>query len=269
MNTKNPTRRNILSAALAATGAVIAPAASAAEEKEANGAKPEFYELRAYRLRRGPMGKRLDEYLKDALIPAVRRAGCGPVGAFSVVVGDASPSTHLLIPHPSAESFVTLSERLSADAEYKKAGAAVMTLPPTDPAYAGMEVQLLRAFPHTPKLEVPEAKPRIFELRTYRSHSRAAGQKKIEMFDTGGEVAIFRRNGLTPVFFAQTLTGSHMPSLTYMLTFPDLATREKNWNTFRNDPEWKKLSGTPGYTDAEIVTDINNQVLAPTAYSQV
>jgi hypothetical protein len=103
----------------------------------------------------------------------------------------------------------------------------------------------------------------------YRSPSKSAGQKKIEMFDTGGEIAIFRRLGLTPVFFAQTLTGSHLPSLTYMLTFPDLATREKNWNAFRSDPEWKKLSTTPGYTDAEIVVDIENQILAPTAYSQI
>jgi len=57
--------------------------------------------------------------------------------------------------------------------------------------------------------------------------------------------------------------------LTYMLTFPDLAAREKNFAAFRADPEWAKLKETPGYTDAEIVTDINNQILAPTAYSQV
>ena len=38
---------------------------------------------------------------------------------------------------------------------------------------------------------------------------------------------------------------------------------------FRADPEWEKLRSTPGYTDAEIVTDINNLILAPTAYSQV
>ena len=49
----------------------------------------------------------------------------------------------------------------------------------------------------------------------------------------------------------------------------DLATREKSWNAFRTDPDWKKLSTAPGYTDAEIVVDIENQILAPTGYSQI
>jgi len=40
------------------------------------------------------------------------------------------------------------------------------------------------------------------ELRTYESHSKKANLKKIEMFNTG-EIAIFRRAGLSPVFFAK------------------------------------------------------------------
>ena len=54
-----------------------------------------------------------------------------------------------------------------------------------------------------------------------------------------------------------------------MLTYPDLATREKNWATFVNDPEWKKLSATPGYTDPEIVASITNVLFRPAAYSQI
>ncbi len=65
------------------------------------------------------------------------------------------------------------------------------------------------------------------------------------------------------------MTGEGLPSLTYLLTFPDLATRERNWNTFRGDPEWKKLSTTPGFTDPEIVSSISSVILAPAAYSQI
>jgi hypothetical protein len=203
------------------------------------------------------MPKRVDDYLKDAFIPAARRAGCGPIGAFNIIIGQGNPTAYVLIPHPTAESFLTLYDKFADDAEYKKAAADFRSLPATDPPYVNQEVQLLKAFPHFPRIEVPEAHPRIFELRTYRSPSRNAGMKKIEMFDTGGEIAIFRRVGLTPVFFAQALTGSHLPCLTYLLTYPDLATREKSWNAFRSDP------------DAEIVVDIENQILAPTPYSQV
>jgi len=54
-----------------------------------------------------------------------------------------------------------------------------------------------------------------------------------------------------------------------MLTFPDLAAREKAWTTFRADPEWTKLKATPGFSDAEIMSNISDLVLRPTAYSQI
>jgi hypothetical protein len=136
-----------------------------------------------------------------------------------------------------------------------------------------IDSRLMRAYSAMPKLEVPAAaagnKPRVFELRTYESHSKKANRTKLEMFGKGGELAIFRRTGLAPVFFAQDLIGTRLPSLTYMLVFDDLAARERNWGVFANDPEWLKLRATPGYTDAEIVSNITSLVLRPTAYSQI
>ena len=48
------------------------------------------------------------------------------------------------------------------------------------------------------------------------------------------------------------MIGPRMPSLVYMLVYDNMAAREKSWDAFRNDPEWKKLSATPGFTDPEI-----------------
>ena len=84
-----------------------------------------------------------------------------------------------------------------------------------------------------------------------------------------GEIAIFTRTGLTTVFFADTLIGTRMPSLTYMLTFPDLAELTKSWSTFGADPAWKELSHRPGYTDPEIVSNISNLYLSPLSCSQI
>jgi hypothetical protein len=270
-------RRDFLAASVAASCAAGAAALPVAAAETGSGpAKPatrEYYELRRYRLRRGPMTRRADDYFRDALVPALRRHGTGPVGVFNITVGPDSPTLYVLIPHPSIESFATLGVKLAADEAYQKAGAAFLNAPATDPSYVNLDIVLLRAFEGLPRLEVPAAaatnQPRVFELRTYRSHGEPAEMKKVEMFERGGEVAVFRRVGLQPVFFAQGLAGPELPSLTYLLTYPDLATREKNWNAFRNDPEWKKLSATPGYTDAEIVSSITNVILAPAAYSQV
>ena len=60
-----------------------------------------------------------------------------------------------------------------------------------------------------------------------------------------------------------------MPNLIYMLVHENMAGREKSWDDFRTDPEWRKLSQTPGFTDPEIVTNITTVFLRPAAYSQI
>ena len=50
------------------------------------------------------------------------------------------------------------------------------------------------------------------------------------------EIGIFTRTGLTPVFFGDTLIGPRMPSLTYMLTFADVADLNAKWSVFVSDP---------------------------------
>lgn len=269
MNT--PNRRDFIGTSLAAgvAASALTSFAGAQEQDGGRGAR-EYYEIRKYKLRRGPMQPRIDAYMRDALIPAMRRAGVGPVGAFNVLVGPENPTLYLLMVHPSADSVLALSEKLAQDDEYRSVGAEFRKLPATDPPYVSLERSLMVAEPFMPKLEEAPKGNQIYELRIYRSHSRAANRKKAEMFSpVGGELNIFRRVGLTPVFFADAIFALEMPNLTYMLTYPDLAARERNWGAFVNDPEWKKLSATPGYTDPEIVASITNLLLRPTAYSQI
>jgi hypothetical protein len=88
------------------------------------------------------------------------------------------------------------------------------------------------------------------------------------MFDEA-EIAIFRRCGLQPVFFGETIVGTNLPSLTYLLAYDDMAARDKAWKAFGADPEWHKLRATPGLTDPEIVTNISNSILRPLPFSQI
>jgi hypothetical protein len=266
-------RRHFLKTAAAAAGAGAMTTllkVSAAETSE--GTPREFYELRRYHLRRGPKQKLFDDFWQKAAVPAMNRAGVSPVGAFSVMYGPDSPSIYLLLPHKSIESFATASDRVLADPEYQAAGAEFIKAPANDPAYVRVESCLLKAFSGMPKLEMPAgayASPsRVFELRIYESHSKKANKKKIEMFNEG-EIAIFRRAGLQPIFFGETLIGTRLPNLTYLLVYEDMAAHDKHWGAFGSDPEWKKLSSTPGYTDPEIVSNISNVFLRPAAYSQI
>ncbi|MBK9138558.1 MAG: NIPSNAP family protein [Verrucomicrobia bacterium] len=265
-------RRAFLTSTVTAGAAGLAAALPGHAAQPAAPGQREYYELRRYQLRRGAKQKLFDDYVSQAAIPAMNRAGVKPIGVFNVMLGPDSPSVYVLIRYESLEQFATASDRMRSDEEYRRLAAPYTDLPATDPGYIRVESSLMVAFEGMPKLEVPsgvaEKKPRIFELRIYESHSKKANKKKIEMFNIG-EIAIFRRTGLTPVFFGETLIGTRLPNLTYLLVFDDLAARDKAWSTFVADPEWKTLSTTPGYTDPEIVSNISNVLLRPTSYSQI
>lgn len=264
-------RRSFLAGSLAAVGTTTLTSLAADAPEIAAGRQ--VFELRTYRMLRGPRLQRADEYFSKALIPALGRLGIGPVGVFTLAIGPDSPAYYVLIPHPSMESVATLAPRLAADAAYLAAGEAFLKAPGADPAYKTIDSSLMLAPEFMPRLSLPDMtarkSPRIFELRTYRSPSEPAFRKKMEMFGPGGELALFKRTGLETVFFAETLIGPGLPNLTYMLAFSDMTARDKNWGTFASDPEWKKLSTTPGYTDPEIVAEITNVILRPTGYSQI
>jgi len=238
------------------------------EDVRGEPAVPEYYELRLYHMRRGPRQKLIQDYHRDVLIPALNRYDIGPVGVFEPSIGPDSPTIYLLITYKTIESFGGLSGRLASDAEYKKAGASYLNLPSSDPAYVRVESSLMVAFGGMPRLEVPKKQARIFELRTYESPNKRANQKKIEMFNTG-EIGIFRRTGLRPVFFGETLIGPKMPNLTYLVTFADMAERESSWSKFGADPDWKKLSSSPEFGDPEMVSNISNAILRPAPHSQI
>jgi hypothetical protein len=195
------------------------------------------------------------------------------VGAFNVSIGSQGPATYMLLGHPNAESAVTLGGRLTQDAEYKAAGGSFRALPYSDPPYVRRDSWLMLAFSGFPAI-VPPAGPlaapgRVFELRTYESHNERAHRAKVRMFTEMGEVEIFRACGLTPVFFGRTLVGPRLPSFTYMLVHENMAAREKSWDAFRTSPDWKKVASTPGFSDAEIVSNITTVFLRPAAYSQI
>jgi hypothetical protein len=264
-------RRAFLAASAAAAVTPKDGLAAGATAPAGAAARPQVLELRRYRLRNGALAAGFAAYAKDALVPALGRAGLGPIGAWNVALGPDSPTVHLLVPHPDAESVVTLGARLEADAEYRKAAAASLALPPVDPPYLLCDSSLHAAVATLPAVEKPAGaaagKDRVFELRTYASATEAASLRKIEMFEGGGEIALFRRVGLQPVFFGRDLAGVGLPSLTYMVVFADAAARESAWADFREHPEWVKMRDLPRYADT--VSRIDSTLLRPTDYSQL
>jgi hypothetical protein len=272
-----------------AAGALLGAAPTAlGDSKNDKPSKPEYYELRAYRLRIGPQAKLVGDYLSEFYIPLASKLGAGPIGTFTVTFGPQMPSIYVLTPVPSLAAYEALQAEVAAELPRSKAPGALAFWNATakEPAYLRTENQLLVAFDSLRKLELPASmvkKPgtaagaaptpppaRIFELRIYENPTDAALARKMEMFTPKmGELDIFRRVGLHPVLFARTVVGPQQPGFAYLLTFPDLAAREAAWKRFREDAAWLKLKTTPGYVDAEIMANITDFILTPTAYSQI
>lgn len=257
-------RREFLAAAAMTGLAGMSPSVVAGQGE---GGPREYFEFREYHLNVGSKKNQVGNFLRRVGIPAMNRIGIGPVGVFNAMYGPNQPTLYVLLVHKSIETVLNSASLLMADDEYRKAGADYVDAPLSEPTYVRMKNSLMVAFKNMPKLETPEKKPRIFELRTYESHSIKTAKKKIEMFNEGGEIAIFRKTGLKPVFFGETLIGPKMPNLTYMLVFDDLADRDAKWDVFRTDPAWKKLSGDPAYKDT--VSNITDIILRPAPYSQI
>jgi hypothetical protein len=266
-------RREFVKTAVAAGVALGAEGHAMAQGVTNAQAGREFYQLRKYELRNGPQLALTQGYLERALIPTLNRMEMGPVGAFKLDIGPGTPAYYVLIRSADAEALVTLDARLDADTEYVKGAAGFRDAPASAPAFERSERSLLAAFSGWPTLTAPKMvdgklPKRIFQLRTYESPSQVAHTRKMAMFNEA-EIRIFVRNGLNPVFFADTLYGTRMPCLTYMLTFADMAELTAHWAAFGADPEWKELSHKPGNTDAEIVSNISNLYLSPLACSQI
>ena len=262
-------RRDFIKAS-AAAGIAAHPAGTMARAYAQSDTR-DFYELRTYEMQTGNRKTVLNDYLSKAAIPAWNRMGIKPVGVFSVLSGSNALLLYVLIPHPNLPSLTTTPAALAADADYQKTAAAYLGASIDNPAYTRYESSLLWAFRNVPRLRLPVEtagnKPRIFELRIYESHSETAALKKIEMFNEGGEIALFDRIGLRPVFFGQTLIGRRQPNLVYMTVHQDMAAREKTWEQFNNSEEWKKLRSMPGFVDTVSATTI--AFLRPAAYSQI
>ena len=257
-------RRNFVKSSLLSASAISAGLSlSAAENKVA---AKEFYELRVYDLKEAGSQATLDDYFRNALIPALNKHGVKQVGVFREMAKPDSLKTWLLIPYASPDAYLSIKKKVGDDQSFQKASAAYNAIPKDKNVYSRYTTSLMIAFDGIPKMIVPKQDTRIFELRTYESYSEDAAIRKIKMFNKE-EFPLFYKTGLIPVFFGEVIAGDHMPCLTYLLTFPDIETKEKNWKAFIADEQWKVISKLPEYADS--VSKVISTMLEPLTYSQV
>lgn len=233
----------------------------------------DFYQLKIYHLKNQEQENSVDAFLEKAYIPALHRAHISHVGVFKPSSFMKLPAKeqliYVFIPYSSYEEYTKLEAALLNDQEYIKLGSDYLNASHNNAAYERIETILLKAFINSPNYNTPvltgPKQERIYELRSYEGPTEKLYHNKVDMFNKGDEIGLFKRLGFNAVFYGEVLAGSKMPNLMYLTTFENKQSRDEHWEAFGKDAYWNKLSSSPIYQNNVSHSDI--LLLTPTTYS--
>lgn len=225
--------------------------------KSASKEKQMFYELRIYKFSQPAQEVSIDNYLKEAYLPALHRAGIDAVGVFKPIERDTAnfgKALFLFIPYKTADEFFALGSKLEKDTQYQSSASQFLDAPVENPPFTRYETLFLKAFAYMPKYQIPSfstsKSERVYDMRIYESLTEAKAAKKIDMFERGGEMEIFNKVGAVPAFFGKQVIGSNMPRLIYMMTYADMKTHDEYFSAFVKHPDFRKVMGLEEYKNA-------------------
>jgi len=233
--------------------------------------KREYYQLTIYQFQSTNQEQSLDNYLKNAWIPALHKKGIKHVGVFKPIANDTAreKKIYVVVPFTTIGDLKSIPDQIQRDKQFTEAGKDYISAAYNNPPYQRMEVWMLHAFELAPKLQLPALTSsragRVYEFRSYESPTEALYRNKVKMFNAGGEIALFKRLQFNAIFYAEVLAGSRMPNLVYMTSFDNMDERNKHWKAFVDDPEWKKLSSMAEYQNNMNKLDI--VLMRPADYS--
>ena len=252
-----------------AAGVGIAAAASVTKplaDHHGGGHGPQTLEWRKYVVETAEQREIIDRFLKTAAIPALNRLGSKPIGVFYDKDNVDDLSVYMLTPFRSMEVFTGAPQALAGDNEFMANANEYLNTAKKQPGYQRIESTLMSAFTGFPQVKAPLSGERIFELRIYESHNELKGHLKVEMFNEA-ELDIFEKVGLQGVFYGQSVVGSNLPNLTYMIAYKNMDERKAAWGRFSKHPDWQVLKKNERYKDT--VSKIVAKYLVPAPYSQI
>lgn len=231
----------------------------------------DYYQIQVFRLKGNAQEAGIDNFLKNAYLPALHRAGIKSVGVFKPIESDTTSGKRIYvwIPFKSLDQFAKIQEDLINDKEYQNKGKDVLGAPFNQVPFLRKESILLKSFADAPEFFIPkyqtQPSERIYELRSYEGPTENLFRKKVKMFNEGGEIKLFKKLDFNAVFYAEVISGSTMPNLMYLTTFADMAANTSHWEAFRAHPDWKSLSALEEYKNT--VSKSVKILLHPTDYS--
>ena len=111
------------------------------------------------------------------------------------------------------------------------------------------------------------AQTRVYELRTYTCYEGKLEDLKKRFRDH--TIRIFKRHGMESVgYWVPEDPEKSKTTLIYIISHASREQATKNWQEFRNDPEWKKVSAE-SEANGKIVLKVDSVFMDPTDFSML
>jgi hypothetical protein len=106
---------------------------------------------------------------------------------------------------------------------------------------------------------------RVFELRTYTRYEGKLPDLLARFRDH--TMRIFEKHGMTNIaYWVPQGAPASQNTLIYIIAHASREAAKKNWDEFRNDPEWQKVQ-KDSEANGKIVSKVDSVFMAPTDFS--
>src|SRR5882672_11787222 len=111
------------------------------------------------------------------------------------------------------------------------------------------------------------AEDRVYEMRTYTCFEGKLETLKTRFRDH--TIRIFKRHGMESVgYWVPQDPEKSKTTLIYVISHASRDQATKNWDDFRNDPEWKKVAAD-SEANGKIVQKVDSVFMDPTDFSML
>ncbi len=108
---------------------------------------------------------------------------------------------------------------------------------------------------------------RVFELRTYTCYEGKLPDLLARFRDH--TMRIFEKHGMTNIgYWVPQDSPASQNTLIYILAHPSREAAKKNWDAFRNDPEWQKVQ-KESEANGKIVSKVESVFMDPADFSPI
>jgi hypothetical protein len=112
-----------------------------------------------------------------------------------------------------------------------------------------------------------QAADRVFELRTYTCYDGKLETLKKRFRDH--TMRIFEKHGMTNIgYWTPQDEPRSANTLIYIIAHASREQAKANWDAFRSDPEWKKVSAD-SEKDGKIVSHVDSVYMSPADFSPI